>query len=190
MTSRSRSPLVLVVAALLLVAGCEDPFAPDPSPVPGPRSFVLHDFRTGPITEASAFDLFTASAVRTDQTEGWDVVFYLTPEGQPQLRPRSVLVGGTSNAGIQPVQSSFQGLAEVPEEGYTTDAPVDLAEESVYALRSRRSQGCTRFAKMAVDSVDLDGARLFATAVTNPNCNDRGVEPEVDEEGGTGEGEG
>lgn len=151
---------------------------------------MLHDFRTGPITEASALDLFTASVVRTDQTEGWDVIFYLTQEGQPQLWPRGVLLGGTSNAGIQQVQSSFQGLTEVPEGGYATDAPVDLADGSVYALRSRRSQGCTRFAKMAVDSVDVEGGRLFATAVANPNCNARGVEPEVDEDGGDGEGEG
>ena len=190
MTSRSRPLHVLVGAALLLAAGCEDPFAPDPSPVPGPASFVLHDFRTGPITEASALDLFTASVVRTDQTEGWDVVYYLTQEGQPQLWPRAVIVGGTSNAGIQEVASSFEALTEVPEDGYNTDAPVDLAGGAVFAIRSRRSQGCTRFAKMAVDSVDADGARLFATAVTNPNCNARGVEPEVDEDGGDGEGEG
>lgn len=172
-----RQPIVLTLAAALAAAGCQDPFEPEPTPVPGPESHVLHDFRAGPLVEPSAFDLFSAAPVRTDQSSSWDLLFFVTAGGDPQLRPRNVVVGDGSTAGLQPVQTAFDELLEVPEGDYTADSPIPVEAGVVYAARSRRSGGCTRFGKLSVDSVDATEGRLFVTTVVNPNCNDRSVEP-------------
>lgn len=169
--------MVLALAAALAAAGCQNPFEPEPTPVPGPESHVLHDFRAGPLVEPSAFDLFSAAPVRTDQNSGWDFLFFVTAGGDPQLRPRAVVIGDGSTAGLQPVQGAFDELLQVPEGGYTADAPTAVEAGAVYAARSRRSSGCTRFGKLTVDSVDAAAGRLFLTTVVNPNCNDRSVEP-------------
>lgn len=167
----------MLAAALVAAAGCENPFEPEPTPVPGPQSYVLHDFRQGPLVEPSAFDLFSARPVRTDQSNTWDLLFFVTADGAPQFRPREMVVGDGSTAGLQPVEEAFADLLRAPEGDYTADAPVGVESGAVYAARSRRSGGCTHFGKMVVDSLDRDGGRVFFTAVVNPNCNDRSVEP-------------
>lgn len=179
-----RKTCVLLLAAALTAAwGCEDPFAPEPTPVPGPSSVVLHDHRAGPLIEPSAYDVFSSSSVRTDQSGGWDFLFFVTEEGDAQLRPRGAVVEGSSEAGLQLMEEPFEALLEVPADGYTTDAPVSAVGDAVYAVRSRTSSGCTRYAKAAVDSVDVGAGRLFLTTVVNPNCNRRSVEPEEQDEG-------
>ncbi len=182
MNIRPQHAVVAILVAVLAAAGCENPFEPEPSPVPGPESHVLHDFRAGPLTEPSAFDLFSATPSRTDQTSSWDFLFYVTSGGELQFHPRDLVVEDGSTAGLRELEESFADLLQVPETDYVTDAPVPVLEGAVYAARSRRSSGCTRYAKLAVDSVDVEEGRLFMTSVVNPNCNDLSVEPEVDED--------
>lgn len=189
MNTLRRSSALVLAAALVAAAGCENPFETEPTPVPGAQSYVLHDFRQGPLVEPSAFDVFSASVVRTDQANAWDFLFFVTAEDAPEFRPREVVIGEESTAGIQQVEETFADFLEVPEEGYTTDAPVPVEAGAVYAVRSRRSGGCTHYGKVLVDSMDVDGGRVFFTAVVNPNCNRRSVEPSETDTTDTNQGD-
>lgn len=171
---RATPKLLLVALAASLLAACDDPFAPTLAPVPDePSLATLFDFRTSELREASAFDLASGGAVRTDQTAGWDFLVELD-QGTFLLRPRSSVLDVTSTAGLQPASVPFEELSMAPEEGYVTDDPVPVEEGAVYAARSRRQGiGCLRFLKLEVLETDVASGRLEIRHLGNPNCGRR-----------------
>lgn len=143
---------------------------------------LLADHRTGPLQTASAFDVLGGRVARVDQTDAWDFLFFITEEGEPQLRPFGAVTGRASDAGLQKVASSFEGLRVAPEEGYERAASVPIAEGDVLAAVSRRDPTlqvirCRRFAKLEILEVDLAGGRLRFRHLINPNCELRGLVP-------------
>lgn len=177
---KSSVSLLLLLATVLLVAGaCDDPFGPRIRPVPEePGTATLHDFRGDALRSPSAFDIITPRAVRTDQTSGWDFLFAISAEGEPQFRPRGLIVEGDSEAGLQRVDRSFEQVEMAPEEGYVTDAPTAVESGAVYVAVSRQDPGfrrsrCRRFMKLEVQSLDLQDGTVEFRFLGNPNCEDR-----------------
>ncbi|TFG64748.1 MAG: hypothetical protein E4H28_04865 [Gemmatimonadales bacterium] len=167
---------------IAMVAGCGNVFEPIFTPVPGPEEVVLHDFNTGSLLDPAAFNLFDRSAVRTDQSTGWDFVFAVDPVLGPTLQPREFVVVEESDAGIQPSESEFDALIQAPNDGYTQNEPVPVAVGSVFTVRSRQAPGlnsrCRVFGKIEI--VSIEGVPAMATIryVINPNCERRNIEPE------------
>lgn len=161
----------------LVVATCGDPFQPILTPIPPAQEAVLTDFVGGDLVDPAAFDMFTVAAVRTDQTNAWDFVFVVDPEAGPQLVPRSDVLDEESTAGLQIADQSFETLDGAPEDGYTTDAPVSIAEGDVFTIISRKSNQtsirCRLFGKIEVVSIEGDPAQLTLNTVVNPNCEQR-----------------
>lgn len=181
--SLTRSSLLAsaVLLAVVLTA-CEDPFAPQLRPVPEePSTAVLFDFETSELRAASAFDVVSRREVRTDQTAGWD--FLLAREGgQFEFRPRNVVLGGNSTAGLQSFDGSFEELRMAPEAGYATDEVVPIEEGAVFSARSRQEGGgfgigCLRFLKLEVLSLDSVEGSVTIRYLGNPNCGRRTLVP-------------
>lgn len=168
---------------LLALPACGDPFERLLGPVPEvPGVALLVDQRVGPLQAASAFDILGGRVARVDQTSAWDFLFFITEGGEPQLRPFGAVTGQPSDAGLQKVASSFEGLRVAPEEGYERMAPLSIAEGDVLAGVSRRDPTlqairCRRFAKLEILEIDLAGGRLRFRHLINPNCELRGLVP-------------
>jgi hypothetical protein len=176
----------LLTAGLLLVAplaACGDPFEPIRTPVPQPEETALHDFENGNLLDPSAFDLFNGTAVRTDLSSAWDLLFSVDPSLGPTLMARGAVLGGDFDAGIQVSTSAFDDLTEAPEDNYTDDVPVPISVGDVLIVRSRQSTRisfrCRLFGKMEIVSIEGSPAVATIRYVINPNCEQRGIEPEV-----------
>lgn len=142
---------------------------------------TLSDFRTSDLGSPSAFDIISGTAVRTDITSGWDFLYYITSDGTMQLRPRDMVLGGTSGQGIQKVTQTFENLTEAPSGGYTTDAPVTVSKGDVLAVVSRSDPNlavqCRYFMKMEITAVDTSAGTITFRYLTNPNCEQRILQP-------------
>lgn len=177
----SRSVVLLALAAVLPLVGCQDPLNRT-RPLPAePTAVSLADFQDAGLGEATAFQLSGARAVLPSQTSDWDFVFWVTDGGEPQFRPRDMIATGDSDAGLQRVESTFTGLTEAPESGYRTNRPVAADSGAVYAVRSRQDPRlglrCRRFAKIRVTSVNADAGTVTFEHLVNPNCERRNLQP-------------
>lgn len=188
--ARFASAVLAAAVAAPVLAGCgEDPFAPDIQPVPEePSEVTLGDLTESDLELPSAFDILSARAVRTDQTSAWDFVYVVPSEDGEEFRPRGLVTGEESRAGIQRVESSFEELTEAPADGYEQDTSVPIEEGSVYAAVSRRDPRfgqilCRRFVKLEILSVDDAGRTVTLRHLANPNCEQRILIPgaEVDD---------
>lgn len=189
-SARFASAILAATVAAPVLAGCgDDPFAPQIQPVPEESSeATLGDLTESDLEQPSAFDILSARAVRTDQTSAWDFVYVVTSEDGEEFRPRGVVTGEESRAGIQRVESSFEELTEAPEEGYEQENPVPIEEGSVYAAVSRRDPQfgqilCRRYVKLEILSVDDADRTVTLRHLANPNCEQRILIPgaEVEE---------
>lgn len=177
-------PALAVLAAALAAAGCQDPFGNTQRPLPRePFSAALADFQTGGLGEPTAFDLATARPVRPHQTSAWDFVYWVTGEGAPQFRTRSVVIDDSTDAGFNRVEGSLEGLGEAPADGYVTDRPVPIDSGAVYAVRSRQDPRvgirCRRYGKLEVTRVDPEAGVVEFRHLVNPNCEDRNLTPDT-----------
>ncbi len=175
-----RGPVLLT--AVLTLAACDDPFEALRQPVPEvPGEATLVDFREGPLREPSAFDLIFGTPVRVDQTSGWDFLFAITEEGTAALLPVEAAVGTRSEAGLLPVERSFEELRRVPASGYVRDAPVPVAEGDVLAAVSRPEPGqpfvCRHFGKLEILDVEIPERTVTFRFLVNPNCEIRDIIP-------------
>lgn len=175
------SPMRIIrICALALIpalTACEDPFAALLRDVPEtPVEVSLVDFITGSLQDPSAFDVIFARAARVDQTNQWDFLYVVSPEGTHQLLPFGALADSLTDSGLQQVAESFEGLEKAPSEGYTVDEPVAISEGDVLAVRSRKDSNsfiiCRRYAKIEVLEIDATENRLTFRVLVNPNCED------------------
>lgn len=179
--------LTLLVLAFAL-AGCDDPLENILGPVPDePTTVTLYEFGSSSLRQPSAFDAIGGSAVRTDQSAGWDLLLSDGGSGM-EFRPRSIVLEVSSAAGLQRVEAEFGALDMAPSSGYVTDEPVPVEAGAVYALRSREDPqfggSCLRYRKMEIVSVDAAGGEVTLRSLGNPNCGRRTLVP-----GETGAGE-
>ncbi|MFW6192343.1 MAG: hypothetical protein ACOC83_02565 [Gemmatimonadota bacterium] len=160
------------------VAGCDDAFGPSFGPVPEtPVEATVADFSSSDLRDAAGFDLVGQRPVRTDISPGWDFLYRVEPDGSPVMVPRGAIIESETQAGVQVVAESFTGLEEAPAGGYTVDAPVEVAEGDVIAVRTRQDPSlnlrCRRYVKMEIQDVDMDVGVLRFRYLRNPNCERR-----------------
>ncbi|HKK26965.1 MAG TPA: hypothetical protein VKB18_02685 [Gemmatimonadota bacterium] len=176
---------VRALAALLLGAAawaCGSTFGLNRVPVPdNPTEATLSDFRTSDVRDASAFNVLTGRTVRTDLSASWDFLYYVLPDGTAQLRPRDMVLGGSSASGLRHSDQTFDGITDAPDGGYTTDQPVVIAQGDVLTGVSRSDPGystrCRHFFKMEVESIDAAAGTVTFRILINPNCEQRILVP-------------
>ncbi|MFW6084782.1 MAG: hypothetical protein ACODAA_06170 [Gemmatimonadota bacterium] len=181
-----RTTLLTVAVVAATAVACTDPFEPILTPIPEPREAELIDFEQGDLVDAAAYDMLTSSAVRTDQTSGWDFLFVVDDEEGPALLPRSGLLDDDSSAGVQLADGPFDTLESAPEDGYSTSDLVPVAPGDVLLLVSRQNPGvsvrCRVYGKLEVESIEGSPAVLALRVVINPNCERRRLIEEEDED--------
>lgn len=176
---RKFSP-VLAVAALVL-AGCGDTTGPRDVPLPDePTEDVLFDFESADLGDPTAFDIVSGNPARPDQTSEWDFIFAIPSGGDPEFRPREVVMGEEAASGLQRANRSLEELREAPEDGYVTDEPIRVEEGDVLVGRSRQDPNfltitCRHFMKLEVVSLDASAGTVTIRHLVNPNCNDRNL---------------
>lgn len=180
---RKLSRLLLVFAVCLsLVSACGDTTGPSFAPVPEePGEATLFDFASSSLRDPSAFDAVTTSRVRPDQSPEWDFLFAIRGDGTAELRPRNVVFGEGSDAGLQRMDRSFSDVGQAPEGGYRTDRPVAVDVGDVLAGRSRQDPafriGCRHFFKLEILSLDATAGTVTFQHLVNPACERRNLVP-------------
>lgn len=181
-----------LLALLLLgaTAACDDDLNADFRRPSEPVEVTLFDLLAGPIDRPSGVDfiegagrLGVPSAVRVDLTESWDVAFAVV-NGSAAWLPRGFFDGFEESSGIVALERGFDEVERVPEDRslYETQQPVPIVQGTTYGIRSRNNPAvslpCRVFAKMVVDELQLDPARVRVRILWNPNCDQRVVTPE------------
>lgn len=180
---RHLPPFPLLLAVVVAVAAaCGDATGPGFGPVPEePGESTVFDFRTSSVRDPSAFDAIAGGPARTDQSSQWDYIFAVREDGTAELRPRAAVLDERSDAGLQTLDRSFSDVVRVPEEGYVTEAPVEVEEGMVLAGRSRQDPGfgirCPHFLKLEVLELDRSDGTITLRHLVNPACGRRNVAP-------------
>lgn len=170
----------MVLTVLVAVAACDDPFERFLAPVPDePTEVALVDHRTGALQEPSAFDMLGTRRVRVDQTDGWDFLFLIPPDGPAELHPFGAVADDPNGSGLQRLDEAFEDVRRAPLEGYAGQEAVTVAEGDVLAIVSRvaTQASCRRFGKIRILEVDAAAAVLRFEHLINPNCGIRGLVP-------------
>lgn len=153
-----------------------------------PLELSLYDLVSGPIDRPSAVNVVSGralgrpSAVRIDVTERWDLVFAMV-DGSPAWLPRGFFEALEVSSGVLETQLGFDQVIEAPEdkELYEDEQPVPMTEGTTYIIRSRLdpdlSLPCRIYAKVLVESIQMDPARADLLIIWNPNCDGRSLIP-------------
>jgi hypothetical protein len=183
-----RSYVALVLTVALGLVACGDELDIDiPRPIT-PLEGELIDLVDGPLSRANALNLVAGrgfgapSLTRVDDTVQWDLAFAIV-DGEPAWLPRGFFDGIEPSAGIKVMLADFEDVELLPpdEEFYELEEPLPATVGTTYGIRSRTdpalSLPCHVFAKMVVDSIGGDPARVWFRVLWNPNCDDNNVTP-------------
>lgn len=185
----------LSVAAALIaaVAACDDPYAVEAQRTVVADTVVLYSVSSAPIGAPTAYYLIGASsrqaAVAANSAFAFDVAVNVDGAGAVQLITPRALIGVPPDpqvypheVGLQRVEGAFDALTLAPTGGYTLDSLLTVTPGQTVALRSANPAACPVaylgrhfYAKLVVDSVKADPARVYLRATTDPNCDFRSL---------------
>lgn len=189
--SRDFSDRLLVVFLTLLlgaIASCGSDINTEYPRPSEPLSLSLYDLVSGPIDRPSAVNVVSGralgvpSTVRVDLTERWDLVF-ANIDGSPAWLPRGYFEALEVSSGVLASTLDFDRVLEAPEDKdlYEEERPVPIIEGTTYIIRSRSdpsfSLPCRIYAKILVEAVQADPARVDLSIIWNPNCDGRNLIP-------------
>ena len=172
------------VAALALVAACEDPFALADATRPNRvDTLSLWALSGTPVHLPSGYVLQTKTVARTDQTAAFDFAFDLGPGNEARLYPTDAL-RLTGRSGLLITAAQFSAIKSAPTGGYEDSSAVVVTVGTVLFARSRPDVTCVvanlpYYAKLHVLAVDVTDRRLDFEILTDNNCGYRGLEPGI-----------
>jgi hypothetical protein len=180
----------VVTLALLLgaIASCGSDINTEYPRPSEPWDLTLYDLVSGPIDRPSAVNVVSGralgvpSAVRVDITERWDLVFAVV-DGTPSWLPRGFFEALEVSSGVLATTLDFDQVIEAPDNKdlYEDEVPVPITEGTTYVVRSRAdpdlSLPCRIYAKILVESVQPEPARVDLSIIWNPNCDGRNLVP-------------
>jgi hypothetical protein len=174
---------VLVFTLVAVVSCGRDTTSSFPRPNE-PLDLSLYDLVDGPIDRASALNVVAGRGrgfprtVRVDQAEQWDVAFGVL-DGESVWLPRGFFEGLEPSSGILAAPVDFEDASQAPENKdlYEIREPIPMTVGETYMIRSRSdptlSLPCRIFAKVVVQGIQQDLARMDFRIVWNPNCDKR-----------------
>lgn len=185
---RPRCQILLVLTLVSGLVACGDELNTEvPRPL-NPYENELIDLVDGPLTRANALNLVagrgfgTPRVTRVDETDQWDIAFALI-DGEPVWLPRGFFDGIELSTGIRVMQADFEDVEVLPSDEtlYELGDPIPATVGTTYGIRSRTdpalSLPCRVYAKLVVDSIAGDPARLWFRVLWNPNCDNTNVTP-------------
>lgn len=178
------APLVLMAAAVLSTAACDDGFGPLAWPAIPDTAALFSLSRLDYLGMPGAYDVLGQTPVIVEaqnRFEQWDVALTETDAGL-QLLPAGAVTGFSIRPGIA-IDSvdTFENVAVAPRDtaAYTTDGPVAVRTDVVYVIRTRRDafQRCFHYGKLEILEMDPAEGTVRLRSVVNPFCSDRALIP-------------
>lgn len=172
------------VAALAVVAACEDPFALADATRPNQvDTLSLWALSGTPVHLPSGYVIATKRVVRTDQTATFDFAFDLGPGNEARLWPTDAL-GLTGSSGLLVVNAPFASIKTAPVVGYEDSSAVVVTVGTVVLARSRPDVTCVvatlpYYAKLHILAVDVTARRVDFEILADNNCGYKGLEPGI-----------
>jgi len=170
-------------AAAVACDGTNDPIARFDTVTYRPALYALNG---SPIGAPTAINTAIGSGVRPDAAYDFDVAFDLDSQNRPVLYTQRSIgrpVGGAGRqVSLQPVVEAFDDLERAPETRWVSDSVLTLTVGEVAAVRvvsvlCQFDLSPYVFTKVVVDSIHVPSRRMWVTALTNPNCGFRSLQP-------------
>lgn len=189
----------LLAAGLLTAAlvACDDPYAVEPQLEVVADSFVVFGINDAPVGGASAISLVGAptrqQAVPATASLNFDIAVDVNADGSVRLITPRALINVLPDprtlphrVGLQVVSSSYETLLLAPGRGYTFDSLLTVTPGQTVAVQSANTVACPvpylgtmLYAKLVVDSVRMNPARVFFRSTVDPNCDFRSLVPGI-----------
>ena len=193
--SRHLRPVVWVAVSVLGLA-CGDPTRTKATYTSVFESFTVYTLNGAPTASPNALS-FIGGGVRASSAFGFDIAFEIDASGKTVIYPvrtlGGALAGTLKRVGLQTVPTAFADLLETPDpkaSPYDTVSVKTVAVGTTVAVELRDSGACYTntllsplasqliYAKMIVDSVNVDKRLVYGRIVFDPNCGYRGVIPD------------
>jgi hypothetical protein len=188
-------PLLAAAAFVAAFAACDDPYAIEAQYPVVSDTTMLYSINSAPIGAPTAYYLIGApsrqAAVAANAGFGFDVAVSALADGSVRLITPMALAALIPDpesvphpVGLQLLPGvGFDTLSLAPASGYT-DSVLTVTPGQTVAVQSATPVACRGsylgrnfHAKMVVDSVRGDPARVYLRVVTDPNCDFRSLKP-------------
>ncbi len=175
--------LVVVVAASLTMACGEPRRLPARSAVFG-DTLTVYAISGTDLSFPTALNVGALAVVPVTGIFNYEIAFDINAAGEAVLYPVALLAAaetGVRQVGLQVVAGTFAELTSAPRAGYVYDQPLVATTGKVIAIEAGAS--CPYpypqviFAKLVVDSVNVQRRAIYFQAVTDPSCGFRSFLP-------------
>ncbi len=172
--------LFAAAVAVLAVAACSDLTAPKASLSTFSDVFTVYPLNGAPVNAPNAVLVSSATSVHADAGMAFDLAFGLDSTGkQITLIPVKLIASqltAVHTVGFQPVLTQYDSLTRAPKSGYKNDTTLVVSPGVTTVIQVSNPLYCygslvgtTYYAKMVVDSVDVNRV-LHVRLTVDPNC--------------------
>ncbi|MFN0097896.1 MAG: hypothetical protein ACKVS7_04410 [Gemmatimonadaceae bacterium] len=178
LSPRRRSVWLAALAALTLVAACEDPFEIRANAPNIDATFEVWAITGSPSAYPSGVLLPQATVIRLDAAGSFDLAFDIDQDGRVMVLPVSSVVSpvtGTRQIFFQRTSLPYNSIIDAPRDGWEADSVLLINPGQPFLVRATTqfcqfSQLQDIYARILVDSVILSERRIKMSARVNPNC--------------------
>ncbi len=180
MSFRSLRPVAAFAA--LAISACSDSLGLKATTPTETDAFIVYALTGSPATYPTTYIAAGRAVGVIDGNGSFDVAFDINSEGKVVLYPMRLVVSPITafrDVGLLKGNGTFASIERAPTSGYVTDQKLVLAPGEVAILQTSRNTGndvCMYglspyiFAKIGIDSVDLNDRAIFFKSTVNPNC--------------------
>jgi hypothetical protein len=191
MTARSFVLCCVGVVAIAAATACGDPLQVKATLNTIEDTLAVYGLSEAPPSGPTALNTFVPSAVRTDPSQNYDVVFDIKPNasGQPTAYiypPRAVGLFGSAGI-IKDSTQSYDQITQAPVSGYNDSTAVPIKAGDVLVIQAA-SYACAAqlvtarrfiYSKLVIDSVNYTpfnattnpaGSTIYFRMRVDPNC--------------------
>jgi hypothetical protein len=181
---------VALVAFAVFGVACGDPTLAKATYASGLASSTVYAI-TGATASVPTALTFLTGVSHANASFAFDIAFDLDASNRPVVLPVRVVAGALAGTrkrvGLQAVTGGFDTVREVPATGYDTLSARTLVPGAVLAVELQDATACYSsynltiltsqliYAKLVVDSVNVNARRMYVRAVVDPNCGYRQV---------------
>lgn len=183
-----RLPTTAVVGFALAFAACGEPTgltAIDPTIT---SVITVYSLTGTPTGFPTAISLPGAQAVRADANLFFDVAFDMDESGLVSVYPMELIAWprlDIHRVGILSLTEDFEDVVRAPQSGYTYDEVLQVREGAVIVVESNDPRVCfypypiRRYARLLLESVDVQARSIRVRMTNNANCGFRSFLPGV-----------
>lgn len=191
---RRLATLATALAAAGAVSACDDPLGLRASIAVSFDTLSVYAMTGTPVTYPSAYDVGNGTLARVTSQIAFDVAFDLTSDGKVKLLPArqvaasrdlgGLVIQGSPRVGLQAMPGTFESITRAPGGNYTYDSTLVVSTGQPVAIEvssdiCQFSLSSLVYAKLVVDSVNVNSRQLHFRSAVDPNCGFRSLQPGV-----------